>query len=160
MHLQLPVLSLPITTKVLSSNPTQVVVHSIQHYSITFVTGRWFSPDTPITSYVKIVDWFDLIWFIMLNATFSNISAISWRPRNPEYPERTTDHGQATGKLYHLRLRVEWFSPGTPMTSYPGTLHPKLLIHSSWNITLLYSKLSTPLIQRLTLMSLLIQTVK
>jgi hypothetical protein len=24
-----------------------------------------------------------------------------------EYPERTTDHGQATGKLYHLRLRVE-----------------------------------------------------
>jgi hypothetical protein len=24
-----------------------------------------------------------------------------------EYPERTTDHWQATGKLYHLRLRVE-----------------------------------------------------
>ena len=24
-----------------------------------------------------------------------------------EYPERTTDHGQATGKLYHLRLQVE-----------------------------------------------------
>ena len=24
-----------------------------------------------------------------------------------EYSERTTDHGQATGKLYHLRLRVE-----------------------------------------------------
>ena len=23
------------------------------------------------------------------------------------YPERTTDHGQATGKLYLLRLRVE-----------------------------------------------------
>jgi hypothetical protein len=22
-----------------------------------------------------------------------------------KYPERTTDHGQATGKLYHLRLR-------------------------------------------------------
>jgi hypothetical protein len=25
----------------------------------------------------------------------------------PEYLERTTDHGQATGKLYHLWLRVE-----------------------------------------------------
>jgi hypothetical protein len=25
----------------------------------------------------------------------------------PEYPERTTDHGQAAGKLYHLRMRVE-----------------------------------------------------
>jgi hypothetical protein len=23
----------------------------------------------------------------------------------PEYPERTTDHGQATGKLYHMGLR-------------------------------------------------------
>ena len=28
--------------------------------------------------------------------------------KKPEYPERTTDHGQATGKLYHLRLRVTW----------------------------------------------------
>ena len=25
----------------------------------------------------------------------------------PEYPERTTDPGQATGKLYHLQVRVE-----------------------------------------------------
>ena len=36
-------------------------------------------------------------WFLVFNATFSNISA----------QERTTDHGQATGKLYYLRLRVE-----------------------------------------------------
>ena len=27
--------------------------------------------------------------------------------KKPEYPDRTTDHGQATGKLYHLRLWVE-----------------------------------------------------
>ena len=27
--------------------------------------------------------------------------------KKPDYPERTTDHEQATGKLYHLRLRVE-----------------------------------------------------
>jgi hypothetical protein len=42
-------------------------------------------------------------------ATFSNISAISWRPVLvvEEAGERTTDHWQATGKLYHLRLRVE-----------------------------------------------------
>jgi hypothetical protein len=25
----------------------------------------------------------------------------------PEYPERTIDHGQSIGKLYHLRLQVE-----------------------------------------------------
>jgi hypothetical protein len=29
--------------------------------------------------------------------------------KKPEYPERTTGHGQATGKLYHLRLRVHLF---------------------------------------------------
>jgi hypothetical protein len=39
--------------------------------------------------------------------------AISWRPvlvveeAGVEYPERITNHGQATGKLNHLRLRVE-----------------------------------------------------
>jgi hypothetical protein len=47
---------------------------------------------------------------IVFNATttFSNISAISWRPvlvvEEAGVPERTIDHGQATGKLYHLRL--------------------------------------------------------
>jgi hypothetical protein len=54
----------------------------------------------------------DLIFdFWCFNATFNNISAISWRTvlvmEEAEYPERTTDHGQATGKLYHLRLRVK-----------------------------------------------------
>jgi hypothetical protein len=53
------------------------------------------------------------IYLLCFNATFSNISAISWRPvlvveeTGVLYPERTTDHGQATGKLNHLRLRVE-----------------------------------------------------
>jgi hypothetical protein len=48
----------------------------------------------------------------VFHATFSNISAKSWRPvlvvEEAGVPERTTDHGQATGKLYHLRLRVEY----------------------------------------------------
>jgi len=54
-----------------------------------------------------------LVDFWCFNATFSNISAISWQPvlvveeAGVEYPERTTDYGQATGKLYHLRLQVE-----------------------------------------------------
>ena len=58
------------------------------------------------------------------------LSAISWRPvlvvEEAGVSERTTDHGQVTGKLYHLRLEVasdkvyqllahgRWFSPGTP----------------------------------------------
>jgi hypothetical protein len=51
-----------------------------------------------------LIDLIDLTWFIVFNATFSNISAISWQP---VLVERTTDHGQATVKLYHLRLWVE-----------------------------------------------------
>jgi hypothetical protein len=39
------------------------------------------------------------------------LSAISWRPilvvEEAGVLERTTAHGQATGKLYHLRLQVE-----------------------------------------------------
>ena len=53
----------------------------------------------------------DLIWFLVLNTTFSNISAISWRPvivrEEAGVPGENHDHGQATGKLDHLRLRVE-----------------------------------------------------
>jgi len=47
----------------------------------------------------------------VFNATFSNISAISWRTvllvEEAVYPERANDPGQATGKLYQLWLRVE-----------------------------------------------------
>ena len=51
---------------------------------------------------------FDLI-VLVFNATFSNISAISWRPVLvvEEAGVHREDHGQVTGKLYHLRLRVE-----------------------------------------------------
>jgi hypothetical protein len=49
MDLQVPVQSVPITTKVVSSNPIHGKVYSIQHYMIKFVsdlsvvTGWWFS---------------------------------------------------------------------------------------------------------------------
>jgi hypothetical protein len=41
----------------------------------------------------------------VFNATFSNISAISWRP--VLVVEEAADHGPATGKLHHLQLQVE-----------------------------------------------------
>ena len=43
-------------------------------------------------------------WFLVFYANFSNISAISWQP---VLVVKETDPGQATGKLYHLRWRVE-----------------------------------------------------
>jgi hypothetical protein len=69
----------------------------------------------------RLIDW---LIFWCFNATFRNISAISWWPvlvveRKPEYPERTTDPGQATGKLYHLRLRVECTFYFTKLGSNP-----------------------------------------
>jgi hypothetical protein len=46
--------------------------------------------------------------FWCFNATFSNISAISWRPvlvvEEDGVPGETTELGQATGKLDHLQL--------------------------------------------------------
>jgi hypothetical protein len=46
--------------------------------------------------------------FLVLNATFRNISVISWRPvlvvEEAGVSGENTDHGQATGKLYHLWL--------------------------------------------------------
>ena len=43
---------------------------------------------------------------MMFNATFSNISVISWRGqfywcRKPENPEKSTDLSQVTNKSYH-----------------------------------------------------------
>ena len=37
------------------------------------------------------------------------------------HPERTTDHGQATGKLYHVRLRVQW----TLFVIYKADVNPR-----------------------------------
>jgi hypothetical protein len=49
--------------------------------------------------------------FWVFNTTFSYISAISWWPvlvvERSRSTWRTTHHGQVTGKLYHLWLRVE-----------------------------------------------------
>jgi hypothetical protein len=43
--------SVPITTKVVSSNPAPGEMHSMQHYVIKFVSDvRWISPGTPVSS--------------------------------------------------------------------------------------------------------------
>jgi hypothetical protein len=44
-------------------------------------------------------------WHFLLT---EKMQPVRWvQKRKPAYPERITDHGQVTGKLYHLRLRVE-----------------------------------------------------
>ena len=57
LDLQLPVQSVPITTKVVSSNPVQGEVYPIQHYVIKFVSDLrqaggflWFPPPIKLTA--------------------------------------------------------------------------------------------------------------
>ena len=46
----LPEQSVPITTKIVSSNLVHDEVYSMQHYVIKFVTGLRFSPGTLVSS--------------------------------------------------------------------------------------------------------------
>ena len=66
----------------------------------------WFN--TYSSSKMFYYDWFDFWCLTPLSAIFQlyHGDQFQWR-KKPEYPERTIDHGQATGKLYNLRLRVE-----------------------------------------------------
>jgi hypothetical protein len=48
---------------------------------------------------------------VVFNATFNNISVISWRSvhwwRKPEYPEKTTNLSQVAGRENHIMLYQE-----------------------------------------------------
>ena len=50
VDLQLPMQSVPITTKVVRSNPAHDEVYSIKRYVIKFVSDLWFSLDTTVSS--------------------------------------------------------------------------------------------------------------
>jgi hypothetical protein len=49
-----------------------------------------------------------MVWFMVFNDPFNNISVISWRSvllvEETGVPGKTTDLSQATDKLYHIML--------------------------------------------------------
>ena len=94
-----------------SSSITLHVLHNVKLRGILFsylpVTQRYHHPCNRYHTLYRVI-WFDILCLTPLSAIFQLYHGdqfLWWK--KPEYLERTTDHGQATGKLYHLRLRVE-----------------------------------------------------
>ena len=93
-------------------------VLSLNRYYISIICLKllWFSFDFFAINFLWInrsmfVDWLiDLLCLMPLSAIFQlyHGDQFYWW-KKPEYLERTTDHGQATGKLYHLKLLVKCF---------------------------------------------------
>jgi hypothetical protein len=58
--------------------------------------------------YVTLNSYAGLARIMVFNATFNNISVISWWSLflvgKPEYPEKTTDLSQVTDKLYYIYI--------------------------------------------------------
>ena len=71
--------------------------------------------------------WFDLLYLTPLSAIFHLYHDDQfYRWKKPEYQERTTDHGQATGKLYHLRC--EWRAPFFSILQSRAWIHAVFVI--------------------------------
>ena len=99
---------------------------------IQLLTKKWYKAD------VWCVGLF--VCLMVFNATFNNISVISWRAvlLVEEYPENTTDLSQVTDKLSHIMLYISvWSRDSTCCWYQPINTHTHTHTHiPRWTLAL------------------------
>jgi hypothetical protein len=101
--------SVPITTNVVSSNPTQAILVTLFNDLCIYCDWKCcpLCPSPSAHHWVLYSKYSISFRFMGLNATFNNISVISWRSvLLVECPKKTTDLSQVTDKLYHISHNV------------------------------------------------------
>jgi hypothetical protein len=77
---------------------------------------------------------FGLVWFMVFNAIFNNISLISWQ----SVPGETTDLSQVTDKLYHIMLyQVHHYMNRVQTHNFKSNYHTITTMMAPYNMYML-----------------------
>jgi hypothetical protein len=118
VDLQLPMQSVPITTKVVSSNPAHGEMYSVQHYVIKFVSNRsvvfsWYSVSSTnkTDGQIQVEKWVfaKIFWpvsqWVQINFMFTDIIhllCLSWNFRGPK-PLPNSERRRNKHQSYHFQ---------------------------------------------------------